>query len=366
MRYWFYLGHPAHFHLLKNVYVNLQQKGHECRFVIKKKEMIVDLLKDHGFNYSYLAAKERKKKNKFALGWTMIRQDMNLLKLCLKEKPDLGIGTSEHFSHIGTLLRFPSINLNEDDADAVPLYAKVAYPLASVILSPVSCRNGKWEYKTIKYESYHELAYLHPNHFTPDNHVIKKYFSPDEKFYLIRFSGLYAHHDVGNAGINLSLAQKIISAIIPYGKVYITSERELEPELEKFRIIINPSDIHHVMAFAQLLVCDSQTMAAESGVLGTPFIRYNSFVDRLGYLKELEEKYQLGYGIKAGDETKLLETLQLILIQPGYKKDNLERRLKMLKDKFDLAKYLTWFIENYPESRRKSENGSQVNPEIFR
>jgi len=59
----------------------------------------------------------------------------------LHEKPDIGIGTSEHFSHIWCSFTISIHQFNEDDADAVPLYAKVAYPLASVILSPVSCKN---------------------------------------------------------------------------------------------------------------------------------------------------------------------------------------------------------------------------------
>ena len=42
------------------------------------------------------------------------------------------------------------------------------------------------------------------------------------------------------------------------------------------------------MAFASLYIGDSQTMAAEAGVLGVPFVRFNDFVGRIGYLRELE------------------------------------------------------------------------------
>ena len=57
--------------------------------------------------------------------------------------------------------------------------------------------------------------------------------------------------------------------------------------------------MHHVMAFASLYIGDSQTMAAEAGVLGVPFVRFNDFVGRIGYLRELEDVYELGYGIHA-------------------------------------------------------------------
>ena len=59
--------------------------------------------------------------------------------------------------------------------------------------------------------------------------------------------------------------------------------------------------MHHIMAFAKMYIGDSQTMAAEAGVLGTPFVRFNDFVGRIGYLRELEDVYNLGYGVKTPD-----------------------------------------------------------------
>ena len=118
-------------------------------------------------------------------------------------------------------------------------------------------------------------------------------------FFIMRFASLNAHHDSGIKGINTEIAQRLIDILAPHGTIYITSERPLEPQFEQYRIRINPLDMHHVMAFASLYIGDSQTMAAEAGVLGTPFIRFNDFVGRIGYLRELEDVYQLGYGIKA-------------------------------------------------------------------
>ena len=54
-----------------------------------------------------------------------------------------------------------------------------------------------------------------------------------------------------------------------------------------------------MMAFASLYIGDSQTMAAEAGVIGVPFVRFNDFVGRIGYLRELEDTYHLGFGVHA-------------------------------------------------------------------
>jgi hypothetical protein len=86
--------------------------------------------------------------------------------------------------------------------------------------------------------------------------------------------------------------------------------------------------------------------------MGTPFIRFNDFVGRLGYLSELEDKYQLGFGIKPEQEKILYDKLRELLEINDLKPLFAERRRKMLTDKIDVSKFLTWFIENYPESSK--------------
>ena len=220
------------------------------------------------------------------------------------------------------------------------------------ILSPIVCNNSVLEKKSIKYHSYHELAYLHPNQFAPDNTIVDKYFPSDEPYFILRFAQLNAYHDLGVSGISTEIAQHLIDILKPYGSIYITSERPLEPQFEQYRIKIDPSDMHHVMAFASLYIGDSQTMAAESGVLGVPFVRFNDFVGRIGYLRELEDVYHLGYGIKPKDVDKLYKVVADLLQMPNRKEFFQQRRQKMLSEKIDYAQFLTWFIENYPESMR--------------
>jgi hypothetical protein len=209
---------------------------------------------------------------------------------------------------------------------------------------------AKWKHKTVGYSSYHELAYLHPDNFTPKKEVVLKYIKDIDTFFILRFAKLGAHHDEGIKGISDSIALNIIKALSPYGKVYITSERSFSKDLEKHRININPSDIHHVMAYASLYIGDSQTMAAEAGVLGVPFIRFNDFVGRISYLDELENKYQLGFGIKTKEVQHLYDRVEELVKMPNRKEVFQERRKKMLAEKIDYAAFLTWFIENYPNS----------------
>lgn len=346
------LGHPAHFHLYKNVISNLNTDGHQTYVLIKTKDILQSLLENAGIPYYNILPKADTKKTKWSLAAGIIKRDWRVFKFTLKNNIDLLTGSTPHVAHIGWLLNRYSIVTGEDDDAVVPQFGKITHPFAKEFLSPAVCNNGKFDSRSIKYNSYHELAYLHPNHFTPDKKVVDKYFPPDAPYFIIRFAKLNAHHDKGIQGINTEIAQKIIDILKPHGRIYITSERELEPQFEQYRIQINSLDMHHVMAFAQIYIGDSQTMAAEAGVLGVPFVRFNDFVGRIGYLNELENVYKLGFGIKTNEVDKLYSTLEDLLIMKNRKEVFAERRQKMLSEKIDYAKFLTWFIENYPKSAK--------------
>lgn len=350
MRILIYLGHPAHFHNYKNTIAALKSHGHEVAVLIKKKDILEDLLKNAGIPYHNIL-EEGRKNSKIGILIGTLKRAWRLNKFCGDFHPDILTGTSVENSFIGPLRRIPVININEDDASVVPLYAELSYPGANVILCPTTCDCGKWNKKAVKYQGYQELAYLHPDVFTPDRTVVEKYFKTDAPFFIMRFASLKAHHDTGIRGINAEIAQRLIDILKPYGRIYITSERELEPQFEQYRISINPLDIHHVMAFADLYIGDSQTMAAESGVLGTPFVRFNDFVGRIGYLAELEDNYQLGYGIRPDNVDQMYNVVSELVQMKDKRSVFADRRNKMLSEKINYSDFLTSFIENYPFDR---------------
>ncbi|KAA3616667.1 MAG: DUF354 domain-containing protein [Calditrichaeota bacterium] len=351
MKVLFYLGHPAHYHLFKNVLSQLKTNGHSIYLLIKKKDILEELVKESGFNYLNIQPAGRKD-DKLSIALGLLHRDCGILKACFKNRPDIMVGTSTEITHIGKLLKIPAINVNEDDFDAVPLFAKMGYPLASCILAPNPCRTGKWEDKTVHYSGYHELAYLHPNQFLPDQERIKKYVNLDESFFLLRFAKLTAHHDTGKSGITTEIAQKIINILEPKGNIYITSERELESQFEKYRIKINPDDVHHALFYAEMYIGDSQTMAAEAAVLGTPSLRYNDFVGKLGYLDELEHDYGLTFGIQTQYPNQLFKKIEDLVNSENLQQEYKARRNRMLSEKIDVTAFMVWFFENYPQSHR--------------
>jgi predicted glycosyltransferase len=345
------LNHPAHYHFLKNTIKKMITNGIECIIVAQTKDVLTDLLDEDNIKYINKKPKRRKKNSFFILLYELILQDAIMLKIVLRKKPDLMIGTSYSITHIGKLLKIPSFVVNEDDADVVPLFAKLSYPFATGVISPDVCSVGKWENKKISYEGYHELAYLHPNNFTPDKRIVEKYIDNVDDYFILRFAKLSAHHDKGIQGITDEIALGIVHYLSDFGKVLITSEREFDSELEKYRMNINPKDIHHFLAFAKLYIGDSQTMSAEAGVLGTPFIRFNDFVGKIGYLNDLEMKYELGYGFKTNQLDKMLSKIEKLVKLVNIKQIWEEKRNNMLNHKVDVNKFLYNFIREYKQKK---------------
>jgi len=355
----FYLGHPAHYHLFKFVIKLLQAKGHSVQILIKTKDVLQKLLEEDSIPFININSSERGN-SKFQIAFGLVKRDIKMTWHCLRNRPDVLIGTSVEISHVGKLLHIPSIVVNEDDYDAVPLFSKLGYPLATLIVAPQSCPTGPWDNKTIHYPGFHELAYLHPGYFHPDKELLRPYFNPDQPFIILRFAKLTAHHDEGKTGLTADLARKIINMIDNRYKIWITSEKELDEEFQVHRLSLPANLIHHALYFANFYVGDSQTMAAEAAVLGTPSLRFNDFVGRLGYLDELELKYGLTTGIKTTEPERLLILVKELALAHQTKLEWIKRRDYLIQNTVNVTKFLAWIIENrgkvLPDSNEEKVN----------
>lgn len=341
----FYLGHPAHYHNISVVIKKLSEKGFHIILVARGKDVLFDLL--DGLPYQIIFIEPKKGKGKLSLISTVLKRELVLLRVVLKYKPKMLIGTDIAITHVGKLMRIPSVILNEDDAKEVPLFTNFGVKYATAVLAPHCCDVSPYNNKKVGYQGYHELAYLHPNYFTPDETKIKELFAESKDYFILRFAELTAHHDEGKKGINLSIAKQLIEKLSPFGSVYITSERKLEPELEPYRIKIHPKNMHHALYYAQMYIGDSQTMAAEAAVLGTPSIRFNDFVGKLSYLEELEHKYHLTFGIPTNKPSLLFEKIDELVKDTSVKDTFKKRREMMLNDCVDVVSFwVNYFIEN--------------------
>lgn len=356
MKIVFAVNHPAQYHLLKNPCIALKERGHKVIFVIKDKDILENLMRSEQVDFIRLTKKHvgHNRVTILAKGlMDLIVQDIKLWNIIRKLNPELLVGTDYSITHVGKLLKIPSIVLNEDDYPINKLFCRLAYPFSDCILSPEVCNVGKYQYKKISYHGYQKLSYLHPEVFSPDPKVAAKYLLPHEKYFLIRLVSFSAGHDIemNHGGLTNGDIKNLIDILLPHGKVLISSESRIPASFNEFKLQIDFRDIHHLLAFSSLFIADSQSMIVEAAMLGTPSVRFNSFVGKISVLEELEKKYQLTTGIDHSHPEELLNQIGKMVLNPNLKQQYLERRNQMLSEKINVNAFLTWFIGNYPKSR---------------
>ena len=321
--------------------------------------MLENLLKNDGVEYINILPK-RRKSNKLSIAIAQLKKDISLARIIKNKKYHILLGTDPALAHIGKLFRIPSIITQEDDARIIPDYAWLTYPFTKHILSPISCNLGRWSKKKIAYKGYQKLAYLHPNRFIPNREKINNFVKENEKFYLLRFADLSAHHDISIKGMSKEIARNIIKILTRYGKVFISSEKPLEKEFQAYRSPFHINDIHHVIYYSELYIGDSQSMAVEAAMLGVPSIRFNDFAGRIGVLEELEKKYGLTFGIHSSKPQKLYNKINELLSISDLREVWKKKREQMLSGKIDVTAFIVWLIDKYPESINIIKN----NPDI--
>ncbi len=342
------IGHPAHVHYYRNLANQLQCRGHKVIWTVKDIPIAKRLLDYYDFQYIVFP-----KKSDGLLGKVLrqLQYDAKLLRICKLNKIDIAIGTSVSIAHVSRISSVKSVVFDDDDDEVQPLVTKYVNPYADTLLSPATLRGKRKRLDTIYYPGYHELAYLHPNRFTPDPTVLSKTgIELGEKFFILRFNVFKAHHDVGANGLSLEQKLKLIEILKPHGKIFITTERDNEQEMKEFQLNVSPEIIHSLMAYSTIFIGDSQTMTSEAAVLGVPSLRCNSFAGRISYLEEQEHRFGLTYAFLPSDFEKMLEKLKELLSMPNLKEEWQKRRERMLKDKIDVTAFWTWFVGNYPES----------------
>ena len=351
MRILFDMGHPAHVHLFKNTIYNLKKAGHEVKITARNKEVTLTLLKAYGLDYENRGEIHSGMLSKAV---DMVRVDLKLYRIAKKFNPDILVGVhNPYVAHTGALLRTPVIIFT--DTENVKIASFLTYPFARVIITPVFFKETIESRKHVKIKGIKEIAYLHPNYFKPDPNVLEQLgISPGEKFIIMRFISWGASHDTDLHGITQGSEKELVQELSKYGKIFITSEKPLDGNLEKLRLKVPPEKIHSLLYFAQMYIGEGGTMAAEAGILGTPAIHIESTSsgqatgETSGNFLMLRDIYDLIYFYPT-EELALKKAVE-ILEKPHVKEEWQKKQAKLWADIIDVTSWLTDFIERYPES----------------
>ncbi|WP_456365951.1 DUF354 domain-containing protein [Thermococcus sp.] len=339
MRILFNIAHPAQVHLFKNSIRILKDRGHDVKVTAVNKEVSRYLLGTYGIEYELVG---EAKNSLWGKAVELLKIEGYLYRISREFRPDILVGGvgNVYVAHVGRLIDRPSIVF--DDTEHAKIEHLLMDPFVTLIVTP-SCYLKDLGEKQIRYNGYHELAYLHPKYFKPDPSVLESLgLSKGDTFFLLRFVSWTAGHDIGQKGIGNRI--RFVKEIEKYGIVLISSEGRLNRELEKYRVKIPPEKIHDLLYYATLYVGEGATMASEAAVLGTPAVYVSSLARTMGNFIELEEKYGLVFSYNS--ESKALEKA-LDIIETYSDREWKEKRKRLIKDKIDVTKFIVDLIEKY-------------------
>lgn len=387
----FVSGHPAQVHNFRLVREELIKDGHQVFWLTTPKDIATNLLDVYGIPYEVL---HKPNKGIFSKAWTLLRNVLWEMRYLRRNKIDVAITRTCPYTTIATKLCGVKHIITGDTEHAGHKLKWFSDRVDTVVLP--ECFWFQLRKDEIRFPGNIELHYLHPKRFCPAPVWDLLGIEEGTRFAIVRFVKWDAWHDTKLVG-GFSLEQKreLIKRLSKHLRVFISSESELPADLEPYRIQIPIERMHDVQAAAALFVGESATMASESVVLGTPAI----YIDEVGrgYTDEEAREGLLWMFRPVANRSKL--TIELTpknidkntdlqsseknqkngKVEPWWISGGVEeciekaeeiadakfdsatyaqRHKEWLASKIDCAKFLTWFIENYPNSATEVKNAT--------
>jgi hypothetical protein len=345
----FDIGHPAHVHLFRHVIARLERDGHQVLVTATEKEIATQLLREFGIPHISLGKPGRGLAEK---GARLALATLKLLRIAAKFRPDVLVGMAPvRAAPVAWALRRPCIGM--DDTEHAALQRRLYLPFVTVVLTP-ACYAGDLGRKQVRYNGYHELAYLHPKYFTPDPSVLALAgLSEGTPFSVVRFVAWQAAHDVGQGGFSREGRLRLVRELARYGRVLVSAEKGIDPELADYAFRAPPHLMHHFLYYASVCVTEGATMASECAMLGTPAVYMNTL--SAGTLDEQQERYGLvfNYHRRQDEDVAIALAAEVFQQSQANREQWRARAARLVQDHIDVTEYLADVVEDCGHSRRQ-------------
>jgi predicted glycosyltransferase len=346
MRYLFDILHPAHVHVLKHTMTELRDRDHDVVVTARDKDVALDLLDAYDIDYTVLSSQQYGSVN---LARELVSRTVKLGKFARSQNVDALVGLmGPSIAPVGRILRIPSYVLY--DTEIAKRTNTWVYPMATEVITP-GCYTGRVHGNHVTYAGYHELAYLHPDRFTPDPAKLAMYgLDTDHPYVVLRLPSLLSSHDNREVDTPSETWLRWISATRETRRVVISSERPLGTDLDAFRLEGPPVDVHHVLAHADLVMGESATMAAEAAVLGTTAILVGA--TSRGYIDDIESRYGLIRYFTPDRIDDALDTARVVLDSPDSAAVT-EAHSELIDAHIDVTSWLTDHLLTASTNRKR-------------
>lgn len=329
--------HPAHVHFFRNFHGEMRSRGHDLCVTAREKDRSLELL--DGFDIPYRQISTQKTGGGLAM--EMLQRTGRLLKVMREFQPNVMTGImGPSIALAGKLRRVPAVVFY--DTEFAVQTNRFVYPLAHSVCTP-DCYQGKVSGTHRQYPGYHELAYLHPNRFRPDPAKLAEFgVSPEEPFSVVRFVSWQAVHDRRERGLTSMQKRHLIERLMKYGRVLVSSEGALPADIAPLGLTGPVHDVHHLLAYAQLVAGESATMSSEAAVLGVPAV-FIATTGR-GYTDDQERRYGLVRHFTEDQFDLAVEAVEKLATASPREFGRVARQ-RLLDDKIDVTQWMVDYFE---------------------
>jgi predicted glycosyltransferase len=336
------LTHPAHVHFFKSPIQQWIARGHRVIITSRDKDLTLSLLDHYGLPHTSLGSA---RSGLLGLGWELMDRGSRLWRVVRRERPTVVTAVGGTFiAPVGWLAGTPVVLFT--DTEHARVANAIAFPFATVVCTPSAYKIDLGP-RQVRYDGYHELAYLHPTQFTPDPQVLPKAgLAETDVYFIVRFVSWGAAHDVGHHGFTREGKYRLVAELQKLGRVIITSEAPLPPDLEHHRMPVSHAELHDLLAFSRLYIGEGGTLASEAVVLGVPAVFVNTL--SMGYVEEQQNMY--GMICLTSDENVGIAQALEWGSDPDIRQTWQVKRQKLLADKIDVSAWMVDFVEQFPHS----------------
>lgn len=335
------ITHPAHVHFFRHAITKLQAAGDEVLITSREKDITHTLLYEFELPHVPLGTARKGVGGKMV---ELIQRSREIHGVMKKFRPHVATAIAGPFITWGCKPgRVPTVVFTDTEYD--PFSNKIIYPFATVVATPRPFKRNLGSHQ-VRYNGYHELAYTHPSLFTPDPSCLAlEGLQPGDPFTIVRLVSWQASHDIGQYGVHD--LRKIVEALQPYGRVILTSEKELPADLQHLQLRGPRKNMLHLQASARLFFGESPTMAAECAMLGVPGIMLNTV--RPGTTHEQHTRYGMIFPFYEPDkdQDQAIKKAIEILSDPEAPENFQVKRQQMLSELINVTDYTVNLLRQY-------------------
>lgn len=351
--------HPAHIHFFKNAVRLWRERGDQVLMLGRDRDVMRSLLTAYDWiPHEIISSTGRS--NRFPLREMLARQAA-VARAIVRFRPSVVLSLMGSYTQASRLLGVPNVIFT--DSEFQSFNHRIAHPFATRIFTP-RCFYKPLGPKQVRYDGYHELAFLHPRHFTPRADVLEQ-LRPNRRetngggaaatarvesgsYVVFRTSAWNTLHDIGESGLGPAL-DELIEAALGTCSVYIVAEGgQIPPRWQGQRLAVAPDRYHDVLAFARLVVTEGASTASEAACLGVPSVYVST--TRRGYLEDQERRYGLVESHSGGEPARA--AVLRLLASPPKPEVLSAARARLLAEHIDVTAFVVSAVDSLLSERR--------------